>query len=212
MKEIASRGPDIQEKWISPLLLGKYRIFIYASVLHLRGSLSCKQPVISDRGDVFCFNGQVFASHKPQLQIHVRKTIYFTAISAIDIIKTDENDTHILSNWLFAQPSHERAEKLMLMLKMIEGPFSLFHWDALTLRLYFARDYLGRRSLLMNQNEKNELLLSSVAYPDLSTKLDIWTEIPARTLFCVDVNKGISLESIGEFEINRFGEQQVRFP
>jgi asparagine synthetase B (glutamine-hydrolysing) len=67
-------------------------------------------------------------------------------------------------------------------LRSIQGPFAFVFFSKTRDRLYFGRDRLGRRSLLMSQSEST-LKLSSVA----DEPHEGWTEVEADGFYTIDV-------------------------
>lgn len=66
------------------------------------------------------------------------------------------------SEWIFQQISNtETDDELISCFKTIEGPFSIIFYDKIKKSLYFARDSLGRNSLLIENNDEHFRLLSA---------------------------------------------------
>ncbi|KAG9041492.1 hypothetical protein FS837_012198 [Tulasnella sp. UAMH 9824] len=94
----------------------------YTSVLHLRGDGVTPQPHQNLDGDILCWNGEIF--------------------EGLDILP-NENDGKKLFEAL------TRAEQPVDILAQIEGPWVIVNMKS-TNTLYYARDPLGRRSLLVH--------------------------------------------------------------
>jgi len=78
------------------------------------------------------------------------------------------------------------------VLQRIEGPYSIVFWQASTCRLWFARDCLGRRSLLWHKptDEDDSFYLSSVSSsPNVTENGTFWEEVPADGVYCVHIDK-----------------------
>ncbi|KAJ2848686.1 hypothetical protein IWW36_003148 [Coemansia brasiliensis] len=124
-----------------------------AHVLHLRGHQTQVQPIVDQHsGDILCWNGEVF--------------------DGLDV--GDQNDGLLL----MAEIQRQNIEAF----RRIEGPYAFVYLDRAQSRLWFSRDYLGRRSLLMKQN--GALLISSVA----DSAEENWTELSAKKAFCMDLD------------------------
>ena len=80
--------------------------------------------------------------------------------------------------------------ELLDIMSTIEGPFAFVYYKAETNKIYFARDCLGRRSLLWNKSDKGPFMLSSVGKAAEETEKvdDIWKEVPANGIYCIDLD------------------------
>lgn len=115
-------------------------IEFYASELRLRGTSFVVQPHLKD-GNVLCWNGEIFEGLE---------------------ISPEENDGSKLFDKLCCL---ETPEQIRDLFSKIEGPYAFVFYHASSQRLYFARDPLGRRSLLLHRptSDLPYLLLSSVS-------------------------------------------------
>jgi len=143
------RGPDHQKEKLVKLEEG-FKAWFCGNVLHLRGQLT-PQPIesndIGNNGedsdnheDLLCWNGEIFGG------INVANDEN-DGLVLFELLKKAKNDSEILRT--FAQ---------------IRGEFAMFYYRARPKQLWFARDYLGRRSLLWHFPVHSEDLfaLSSV--------------------------------------------------
>ncbi|KAG0709079.1 asparagine synthase-domain-containing protein [Suillus ampliporus] len=110
-------------------------------------------------GDVFCWNGEVNA---------------------------DENDGAKLFQSI---RSLSAMDDLPLLLGKIEGPYAFVYYHAKSRKLYFARDPLGRRSLLIHKPSVSNpyFLLASVSIGD--DQGYIMEELSTEGIFCLDVGQ-----------------------
>ncbi|KAF9270438.1 hypothetical protein L218DRAFT_848553 [Marasmius fiardii PR-910] len=113
----------------------------FASELRLRGELPIVQPHERD-GDFLCWNGE---AHHSFIQI-----------------SSEENDGTCIFEALRAAYSPEQVRDVVAS---IEGPYAFVFYSKTTQKLYFARDPLGRRSLLAHVPSAPQpwLLLASVS-------------------------------------------------
>jgi len=137
---IAARGPDsLQTRRIQipfPDTQQSVELTFTSSVLHLRGHDVTVQPLVSQSGDILCWNGEIWQG-----------------LSVAD----DENDGLKLLDELVS------GKKVWEVMGQIEGPWAMVFYDASKRRLWYGRDCLGRRSLMRKMiPETGELLLSSV--------------------------------------------------
>lgn len=149
----------------------------HASVLHLRGDSIAKQP--------FEANGDVL--------IYVRPITRFISTLADPVrpqngeifdgldVDAHENDGQVLFAALQAGPS------VLYTLRKIEGPYAFVYYEHANRSLYWARDPLGRRSLMQSrpnvQSRPNgstrNISLTSVAPPGQ----DCWSEVETSCVF-----------------------------
>ena len=168
---LRARGPDYQRfcqcctdhsQGEEDLLLAAFHPFhitLAASVLSLRGNSICHQPVI-DRHCMFVWNGEAWANNNHMIR---------------------ENDTALIFRLILdsAQaPSSEASRRERLasaiakVLGNVKGPFSFLLFDSES-GLFFGRDFLGRRSLLYEETEGENLTVTSVPFRDSSK----WVEV-----------------------------------
>ncbi|GBF97063.1 hypothetical protein Rsub_09536 [Raphidocelis subcapitata] len=117
------------------------RCLIAASLLQLRGGARAAAPLVSPRGSVLAFNGEIFGGG-------VR-------------VPPGANDGAALLAALEAAP----PGGVLAVLSSLRGPWALVYWRADARRLWFGRDWLGRRSLLLHlpTPERPRFVLSSSA-------------------------------------------------
>ncbi|KAH0438213.1 asparagine synthase related protein [Colletotrichum camelliae] len=133
-----------------------------STVLSLRGDHVTKQPFRdASSGSVLCWNGEAWKIGGKPVQ---------------------GNDGEAVFALLIAASSRAAGEDAVLdALRTVEGPFAFVYYDASSSRLFFSRDRLGRRSLLLNR--KDGLRLSSIAE---STSPE-WSEVEANGIYVVDI-------------------------
>jgi len=150
-------------------------VTLCSTVLSLRGSSTVSQPLqTSDKRFTLCWNGEAWT---------------------IDGQRPQGNDTmlilQLLSNVLTqslrtsdAADVSEDGRKVAQALSRIAGPYAFVFSDNLRGRVYFGRDFLGRRSLLSSANDRGDLLIPSVT--DGSSTAG-WKEIEADGVYVVDL-------------------------
>ncbi|CAE6469431.1 unnamed protein product [Rhizoctonia solani] len=150
------RGPDWSDS--TTVLNDGLDTVFFSSVLHLRGVDGrrglTRQPHISNDGSVFAWNGEIFHG------IPVRH---------------DENDGLKLFNLI--EKSRGDIDSLRHILSELEGPYAFTYLHKPSRTLYFARDPLGQRSLLLHLPTPSEpifLLCSAsshrgINYEEIST-------------------------------------------
>ncbi|KAJ7783520.1 asparagine synthase-domain-containing protein [Mycena maculata] len=154
-----ARGPDSQDSRRVSVTgsdgLHTFVLDLFASELQLRGSQHIVQPHERDN-NIFCWNGEIF--------------------DGLDIAQ-DENDGVKLFRVL---SDASTVEEVYNLFGTIEGPYAFVYYNANSQRVFFARDPLGRRSLLIHKpNVRNPyFFLTSVStgsdpaceFEELSTK------------------------------------------
>lgn len=151
---LQARGPDSYQV-LNIVLPGddstKTYLTFVSSVLALRGSLVQEQPLFDpSSGSIFCWNGEAWK---------------------VDGASVQGNDSaHIWDLLLQTSQSHQynSRQRICKVLTNIAGPFAFVFYDAPTSTVFYGRDRLGRRSLLITQRDKQSLTLSSVGVSTLS--------------------------------------------
>ncbi|KAJ2841156.1 hypothetical protein J3B02_006023, partial [Coemansia erecta] len=124
--------------------LSKVHLRLGAHVLHLRGPETQSQPITAPNGDILLWNGEIF-----------------------DGLNIGTNNDGLMLMDKIQQLKPENPQWFILKaLDMIEGPYAFVYLDKKQEKLWFSRDVLGRRSLLIRHWDPNTLLLSSVAGND----------------------------------------------
>jgi asparagine synthetase B (glutamine-hydrolysing) len=112
-----------------------------SSVLHMRGTDITPQPIILNNGDVFVMNGEIFGG----LEIPPGISDSITLAQKISNSKKDPNN-------------------ILELVCGLLGPYSFIYYDSESKSFFFARDPLGRRSLLLHTPSSfdDSFILSSV--------------------------------------------------
>jgi asparagine synthetase B (glutamine-hydrolysing) len=169
-----ARGPDSFESVTleSGLVLSTF----FASVLSLRGdenenenanNVVVRQPLCSKRtGNMLLWNGEIFGGVA---------------------LAPHESDTRALLDLL--DGGSDDDDSILQVLANVDGPHAFCYYDRRNDRLWFGRDRLGRRSLLVGQRRRcGALVLASAAIAfadDADDGVDAWHELPVSVLFCV---------------------------
>ncbi|PLW16246.1 hypothetical protein PCASD_18112 [Puccinia coronata f. sp. avenae] len=196
LRAISPRGPDFQAQ-TTHLIRGDttnvdIEINLFASVLHLRGLSLTKQPIrAADTGSLLLWNGEVF--------------------DGLEISDTENDGQAILK----ALENRENRTIPQIFLG-IEGPYAFVYYDASSNQIWFARDPLGRRSLMVLEREdgpcgplisvashyegqlalrSSELATDSFSYVDLNNAKNLHVLQVARGSPPITLNRQIPLES-----------------
>ncbi|KAM0225809.1 hypothetical protein ACHAQD_000768 [Fusarium lateritium] len=160
---LANRGPD-HTGTVGTQLDGIDNLFLTftSTVLSLRGDHVTKQPLVDTAtGSVLCWNGEAWGIRGEPVK---------------------GNDSEAVLALLAA--ASRGAGDVMDVLRAIEGPFAFIYLDKPAKRLYYGRDRLGRRSLLVKNGVP--FVLSSIA----ETPVDGWSEVEANGCYTLDLSGG----------------------
>ncbi|KAJ7597253.1 asparagine synthase-domain-containing protein [Mycena floridula] len=162
----ALRGPDAQETYWTQA--GALDLGFFASELRLRGNEPVTQPHRRD-GNVLCWNGEIFEG----LNIHPH-----------------ENDGTRLFDALC---NCDTAKQLQALFESLEGPYAFVFYHMASQCLFFARDPLGRRSLLLHKPTPTNayIFLASVS-SGIDTAYS-FTEVDSDGIFCLHLDQGADM-------------------
>lgn len=136
-----------------------------------------KQPLEDhvDVGSVLCWNGEAWRIDGQPVCGNDGEAV-FSMLSSSASSLSQPRETHVID-----------------VLRSIEGPFAFVYYDSTAGRLYYGRDRLGRRSLLIKpSSETASITLSSIA----SVPTSGWEEVSSDGIWSIDLNTyhGISNE------------------
>ena len=142
-----------------------YWLSLMSTVLALRGGHIIAQPFTDiSSGSALCWNGEAWK---------------------IGLEPVAGNDGEVIFDMLLkassAQKSiYESTRAVLKALQNISGPFAFVFFDKLHSQIYYGRDRLGRRSLLLKDNDHaTSLELSSIAEPAGGP----WKEVEADAVY-----------------------------
>lgn len=87
-------------------------------------------------------------------------------------------------------------------LRTIEGPYAFIYIRGDS--VFWARDPLGRRSLLIRQPDEtcNELLITSTAPSSATKNLSGWQEVPTNGMFELNLTSGKIAVSLSDIHLD----------
>lgn len=138
------------------------------SLLQLRGRDPVSTPLYDDNSNILVWNGEVFGG--------------------LDV-PIGGSDSHALFHALTtAEPA-----SIPQVLSGLRGPWAIVFWHAATSTLWFGRDVLGRRSLLIKwpQGPQDPFLLSSLVPLDPEVPLTGYCDV-VPGLYCIDLSSVLS--------------------
>ncbi|KAI0841057.1 asparagine synthase-domain-containing protein [Hypoxylon sp. FL0890] len=170
---LSNRGPDHfgQAHREIPFENGDsiIRINFTSTVLALRGDHVARQPLESSiTRSILCWNGEAWRVNGQSISDKNDGELILTRLDAPDVSSVETRESHILN-----------------VLRSVDGPFAFLFYDAQIKRLYFGRDRLGRRSLLLNQSEDgNSISFSSIA----DVPATGWKEVNADGIYSLNLD------------------------
>lgn len=151
-------------------------VWMHAGVLtHLRSSSASAQQlqplVINHSNDMLVYNGEIFAV------VESDKNGNFVVNDLLE-----ESDTRYIGKKLAEVANDDDISKLMDFISSLRGPWAIIFFHAKSNSIIFGRDFLGRRSLCISSNSKDdELIISSTP---LKGKMEnMWTEVEVGFIF-----------------------------
>lgn len=166
---LCSRGPDhiaTHETRLGDDDASATHLAFTSTVLALRGDHVARQPLIDpESGSVLCWNGEAWK------------------IGSHDV---SGNDGEVLASLLREAVQSAPAERqgaVLRVLRLITGPFAFAFFDKASRKVYFGRDRLGRRSLLV-RDDGEQLVLSSLA----DSADPLWKEVEADGIYVLDLD------------------------
>lgn len=170
---LVNRGPDFlgqSTRTLSSAEGPDVSLTFTSTVLALRGDHLAQQPFQQpENGSVLCWNGEAWKIDGQVVDGNDGEEI-FARLSSNTTPQTELRRTHTIA-----------------VLRQIQGPFAFLYYDALGKCLYYGRDRLGRRSLLVNRSEAvGGIALSSVA----DSLVADWKEVAADGIYSISFSDG----------------------
>ncbi|XP_038645104.1 asparagine synthetase domain-containing protein 1 [Scyliorhinus canicula] len=173
LESLRRRGPNHSQHLSREVPELGYNVFFSGHVLHMRGCLN-PQPMQDAQGNLLLWNGEVFGGIK---------------------IGPEGNDTQIILQQL---SSCKNEESILSVFSSIQGPWAFIYYQPSSHCLWFGRDFFGRRSLLWQfKNVENLCLtLTSVSTSVPQCANVPWKEVPACGLYKIDIQKQTNAKSL----------------
>jgi asparagine synthetase B (glutamine-hydrolysing) len=136
-----------------------------SSVLALRGDHVAQQPFVgSDTGSVFCWNGEAW-----KIRHH-------------DVSGNDGEAIAALLSEAVRRDLEDREAAILQVLRSVDGPFAFVFFDKSSGKIYYGRDRLGRRSLVIREGGQRVVLSSITDAADPQ-----WREVEADGIYVLKV-------------------------
>lgn len=164
---LCNRGPDhitTHETQVADGAATTHLAFT-SSVLALRGDHVAKQPFVDpETGSVFCWNGEAW-----KIRHH-------------DVSGNDGEAIAALLSEAVTRDLEEREAAILQVLRCIDGPFAFVFFDKSSSKVYYGRDCLGRRSLVIREEGQTVVLSSITDAADPQ-----WKEVDADGIYVLNV-------------------------
>ncbi len=156
-----------------------------ASVLSLRGEHLFAQPVTdSNWGYILCWNGEAWRLAGQPIMDNDTHIIFKHLVQAAACHDPELHRHPDLFGGCTRGCHDASLHRIRDAIEEISGPFALVFFDRPHRRIFFARDVLGRRSLLYGLTPNGTFNLASVSGSDFSTT---WIEVEADGLYLADL-------------------------
>ncbi|KAG8166966.1 hypothetical protein KVR01_002655 [Diaporthe batatas] len=163
---LCGRGPDHITTLETQLVDGAAttHLSFTSSVLALRGDHVAQQPFVdAETGSILCWNGEAW-----KIRHH-------------DVSGNDGEAIAALLGEAVRRHRGEREAAILQVLRSIDGPFAFVFFDKPSSKIYYGRDRLGRRSLVLLE-EGQRVTLSSIA----DAVNPQWREVEADGIYVLD--------------------------
>ena len=105
----------------------------------------------------------------------------------------DGNDAEVVFGMLTTSvqsPSKEKSlQNVIDVFSSIAGPYAFVFYDARHQRVFYGRDALGRRSLVLTRGSHGDFIVSSIC--DLAA-FDQWAEVEANGIYILDLQETLT--------------------
>lgn len=158
---------------------------LISTVLSLRGSSIVRQPLKDlESGSVFCWNGDAWKIGSQLIQGNDAEHVFDILLDATK--RHSDSVTDKLAS------RNTSLQDVVDALSSITGPYAFVFYDAQHHRVFYGRDVLGRRSLLMRKCSAMAIELSSICDPTGSKD---WIEVEADGIYVLDLTAYAHLSS-----------------
>ncbi|EGD99860.1 hypothetical protein TESG_07197 [Trichophyton tonsurans CBS 112818] len=175
---IQHRGPDSYETECVRVNQTAGYLTFASSVLGLRGDSIQRQPLVDDNQSVLCWNGEVWKFADRALDGNDTYTIFQSFMDAVKPHNCEEAD--------------DTVKRLCTAVNNISGPFSFVFYDSCSCRIFYGRDYLGRRSLLHGWSCDGSFRISSIRDSNVS---DCFEEVDTTGIHVIDLTSPLEQEN-----------------
>ena len=170
---LSGRGPD-QIKRLTAKSSHRSLSFI-SSVLSLRGEVLTYQPLQDpSTGSILSWNGEAWRIDDEAVKGNDAVAVFKLLLQAIH-----PNES------LAASSPQAVNEAIVNALNLVRGPYAFVFYSPENGKIFYGRDVLGRRSLLMSDGQDGSIMISSVCTGNSSRN---WTEVEANGLYVLEIS------------------------
>lgn len=186
---LENRGPDcckVTKRTVQePTLLGEVQkstgqpvtnLTFLSTVLHLRGDIIVEQPLVEPTsGSILCWNGEAW-------KLDGNAILGNDAVAILDLLT---KCTNLSPNDLSRHEARKGSYKTRVIdaFSRVVGPYAFVYYHAYSRLIFYGRDTLGRRSLLVNKLQNGSFVISSICDPD---KPEEWVEVEPNSIHVMD--------------------------
>ncbi|KAF2211445.1 hypothetical protein CERZMDRAFT_112547 [Cercospora zeae-maydis SCOH1-5] len=179
---LTARGPDASNTLLTEAgdSSDKARIYLtlFSTVLSLRGNVITDQPLrTAESRAVLCWNGEAWSIRGKVLCDNDTFAVHQLLCAGLGQVRDFNSGT--------VEATRASLSAIARSLAQVAGPYAFMFYDEKTSRLYFGRDFLGRRSLLWKVDQHGRLLFSSVGDSSLH---GAWAEVEADGVYCINLS------------------------
>jgi len=201
-QSLSNRGPDVPCKQYHVQNYQEYNITLHASVLHMRGNQPLAQPVLfsasssdDDQKSALCWNGECYTYTEEETnECSTNNNLIYANMVELVSMEEQQSDTILISNILQnainqsqnIDNNHEH-DAIAKAIGRIHGEFAFILYVPSSRSIYYGRDCLGRRSLLINKSIaiNGITAISSVTFD--SMKNNTWEEVSPGIVYRLDL-------------------------
>ena len=184
---LKKRGPDSMgmrsrivtvQPITSANTLAQSRFLTFVStVLSLRGDSIINQPLEDpNSGSLLCWNGEAWKIDNALVQANDAKAVFDLLLRASQSCSTYPQDG--------SSAPDQGLQNVIQAIGSITGPYAFVFYDAQCRRVFYGRDALGRRSLVIKRYGAGSLAISSVSD---AIEADGWDEVEAHGVYMLDL-------------------------
>ena len=167
---VRRRGPDHIGKICVKCSNGS--LYFVSSVLSLRGEALVSQPLQDPyTGSVLCWNGEIWRINTDPISGNDTEAVF-------DLLLNATASSEFLPS---ADHKDPVDEAVVNALSRLSGPYAFIYYDARHSKVFYGRDPLGRRSLMVTC-DGSSFMISSVPSGGK------WTEVDANGIYALSTN------------------------
>jgi len=199
-QSLSNRGPDVPCKQYHVQNYQEYNITLHASVLHMRGHQPLAQPVLfsafssdDDQKSALCWNGECYTYTEEETnECSMNNNLIYANMVELVSIEEQQSDTILISNILqnaitqSQVDNNDEHDAITKAISRIHGEFAFILYVPNSRSIYYGRDCLGRRSLLINKSIAINGI-TAISSVTIDMKNNTWEEISPGIVYRLDL-------------------------